>query len=172
MTTRLNAYGYADLCRGDLEWLAKQPRTLERDHIAEIIIASLDHEYGHYHERGSMSVSPLTESLRNTWISRMSDEEKRCSIAIVLNKQQFLEDLSKRIPHLPTPTIAPGPDLDFLGLTWEVPTPNEGPTHINVQVHKRSIEYFINTSESVWSTTSLAGLVSSQFVAKLREIFK
>lgn len=42
---KLNREGYEALIEGDLSWLMRQPRTLERDHVAEVLKASVDHEY-------------------------------------------------------------------------------------------------------------------------------
>lgn len=44
--TRLNRETYERLIAENRAWLAKQPRTLERDHIDLILKASPDHEYG------------------------------------------------------------------------------------------------------------------------------
>ena len=35
--TKLNKAAYLDLLAGDLEWLLKQPRTLERDHVHQVL---------------------------------------------------------------------------------------------------------------------------------------
>lgn len=45
MTTKLNRATYAEIIQGDLEWLLKQPRTLERTHIVQIVCASGSHEF-------------------------------------------------------------------------------------------------------------------------------
>ena len=45
MSMKLNRAGYQQLIDEDLAWLMKQPRTLERDHIAEIVRLSPDREY-------------------------------------------------------------------------------------------------------------------------------
>jgi len=45
MGTTLNRDAYERLIAEDLEWLLKQPRTLERDHIESIVRRSADHEY-------------------------------------------------------------------------------------------------------------------------------
>lgn len=45
MTTKLTRSGYEAIVKGDLSWLLRQPRSLERDHIAEVVKASVDHEY-------------------------------------------------------------------------------------------------------------------------------
>ena len=46
MTSRLNRRSYAQLIREDLEWLMKQPRTLEREHIRLILERAVEYEYG------------------------------------------------------------------------------------------------------------------------------
>lgn len=46
MTGKLTRDAYRRLIEEDLQWLMKQPRTLERSHIAEIIKASERNEYG------------------------------------------------------------------------------------------------------------------------------
>ena len=43
--SRLTRHAYEKMLREDLAWLDKQPRTLERDHIREIVKASPDLEY-------------------------------------------------------------------------------------------------------------------------------
>ena len=45
MSHKLSPDAYKKLIDEDLAWLAAQPRTLERDHIIEIVKASLNHEY-------------------------------------------------------------------------------------------------------------------------------
>ena len=37
---------YQKLIDGDLDWLMKQPKTLERDHIAAIVRESVETNYG------------------------------------------------------------------------------------------------------------------------------
>lgn len=44
--SRMNRTTYEQLISEDLEWLLKQPRSLERDHIEAIVRRSVDHEYG------------------------------------------------------------------------------------------------------------------------------
>ena len=39
------------MIREDLDWLLKQPRTLEREHIEVIVKRSVEHEYGALEER-------------------------------------------------------------------------------------------------------------------------
>lgn len=46
MAGKLNRWGYARLIKENLEWLDKQPRTLERDHIREIVLWSVKQLYG------------------------------------------------------------------------------------------------------------------------------
>lgn len=46
MGTILNREGYEKLIQEDLEWLRKQPRTLEREHIELIVSQSPDQLYG------------------------------------------------------------------------------------------------------------------------------
>lgn len=46
MTMRLNRRAYEELVAQDIAWLEAQPRTLERDHVIDIVKASPDHEYG------------------------------------------------------------------------------------------------------------------------------
>ena len=45
MGTTLNRSAYEKLIAENIEWLLKQPRTLERDHIEAIVRRSADHEY-------------------------------------------------------------------------------------------------------------------------------
>jgi hypothetical protein len=42
MTMKLNKYAYQNLIAENTEWLLKQPRTLERDHIEVVLKASID----------------------------------------------------------------------------------------------------------------------------------
>lgn len=46
MSMRMNRRAYQKLIDGDMEWLMKQPRTLEREHIEIILKLSPDKEYG------------------------------------------------------------------------------------------------------------------------------
>lgn len=46
MGCRLNRKSYARLIQEDIEWLMKQPRTLERDHIKMILKWSINELYG------------------------------------------------------------------------------------------------------------------------------
>lgn len=41
--SELNRPAYEQLLREDLDWLLKQPRTLERDHIADVLRWNLSH---------------------------------------------------------------------------------------------------------------------------------
>lgn len=45
MGTTLNRDAYEKLIAEDIEWLMKQPRTLERDHIAKVLRRSPEREY-------------------------------------------------------------------------------------------------------------------------------
>jgi hypothetical protein len=72
MTTKLNRSAYEQLVVEDLEWLDKQPRTLEREHIRVLLEQSADLLYGTppmpvntgcwevYPFAGSWSVRPAT----------------------------------------------------------------------------------------------------------------
>ncbi len=42
---RMNRAAYEQMICEDVEWLAQQPRTLERDHIMLVLRVSADHEY-------------------------------------------------------------------------------------------------------------------------------
>lgn len=46
MSIRLNRESYQKLVDEDIEWLLKQPRSLERDHIESIVKNSVDIYYG------------------------------------------------------------------------------------------------------------------------------
>lgn len=46
MPSKMNRKAYEELIQEDLKWLKKQPRTLEREHIIEIVKSSPDREYG------------------------------------------------------------------------------------------------------------------------------
>ena len=45
MGSPLTRRGFEQLIAGDLEWLAAQPRSLERDHIAALLRESVDRYY-------------------------------------------------------------------------------------------------------------------------------
>lgn len=45
MGTRMNRTAYAELVAGDLEWLQRQPHSLERTHIEQIVRSSVDMHY-------------------------------------------------------------------------------------------------------------------------------
>ena len=45
MSSKMNRHAYQQLIDEDIAWLEKQPRTLERDHIALIVRQSVDAEY-------------------------------------------------------------------------------------------------------------------------------
>lgn len=46
MSGQLNRHAYRKLVQEDIDWLLAQPRTLERDHIHAVLLASELHEYG------------------------------------------------------------------------------------------------------------------------------
>lgn len=46
MTMMLNRKGYQELIDGDLEWLLRQKRCLERDHIEAVLRESTERIYG------------------------------------------------------------------------------------------------------------------------------
>ena len=46
MGTKVNRAAYEKLIKEDLEWLLSQPRTLERDHIQQILLDSPNRLYG------------------------------------------------------------------------------------------------------------------------------
>jgi len=46
MPIRMNREAYEKLIAENLEWLEKQPRTLEREHVIQIVRQSPDREYG------------------------------------------------------------------------------------------------------------------------------
>lgn len=64
MGTTLNRHAYQRLIDEDLEWLLKQPRTLERDHIEAIVRASLHNEY----------VLRQAAEAAQAWIARVSNQ--------------------------------------------------------------------------------------------------
>lgn len=43
---KLSRQAYAQLIQEDIDWLLKQPRTLERDHIILILRHAVEYEYG------------------------------------------------------------------------------------------------------------------------------
>jgi hypothetical protein len=43
---RLNRDAYAKLVAEDMAWLDRQPRTLEREHIRQILTLAVEYEYG------------------------------------------------------------------------------------------------------------------------------
>lgn len=45
MPTKLNKRSFQQLIKGDLEWLSKQPRTLERQHIEDMLRDAPDRYY-------------------------------------------------------------------------------------------------------------------------------
>ena len=45
MSSRLNKKAYESLIQEDLEWLMKQPKSLERDHIKIILEHAVSYEY-------------------------------------------------------------------------------------------------------------------------------
>lgn len=45
MSSKLNRHAYEKMIAEDIAWLEKQPRTLERDHIVEVLRCSPDREY-------------------------------------------------------------------------------------------------------------------------------
>lgn len=45
MSTKLNHAAYADLVAEDITWLDKQPQAIERDHIRQVLRASVDGLY-------------------------------------------------------------------------------------------------------------------------------
>lgn len=46
MSMRLTRVAYKKLIDQDLEYLKKQPRTLERDHVLVILDKAVEYEYG------------------------------------------------------------------------------------------------------------------------------
>lgn len=54
MAGRLTRAAYQQLIDGNIEWLLKQPRTLERDHIHEILKMAVDYEYGPLNKDGTI----------------------------------------------------------------------------------------------------------------------
>jgi len=42
MSCRLNRQAYQRLIQEDIDWLLRQPRSLERDHVHEILLWMLD----------------------------------------------------------------------------------------------------------------------------------
>jgi len=46
MGTKLNRRSYERLINEDIDWVKAQPRTLERDHVIEVLKASPEREYG------------------------------------------------------------------------------------------------------------------------------
>jgi len=57
---RLNKEGYQQLIDEDIVWLEKIPRTLERDHIIDVLRASVAHEY-HSFIAADLKPSPCQE---------------------------------------------------------------------------------------------------------------
>lgn len=55
MSMKLGKNAYKELIQGNIDWLLKQSRTLQRDHILEIVKASIDYEYPPADERGGWS---------------------------------------------------------------------------------------------------------------------
>ena len=46
MEMMINREAYQKLIEGDIEWLLKQPRSLERDHIVSVLKNSVEEIYG------------------------------------------------------------------------------------------------------------------------------
>lgn len=46
MPTKLNRSAYQKLIVEDVAWLLRQPRSLEREHIEQVLMVSPDREYG------------------------------------------------------------------------------------------------------------------------------
>lgn len=46
MSSRLNRHSYAKLIQEDINWLMRQPHTLEREHIRLILERAIEYEYG------------------------------------------------------------------------------------------------------------------------------
>lgn len=63
MTTKLNRQAYADIVAENLEWLNKQPHSLERDHLRVIAEHSVRHEYGEC-ERELRALREVAEAAR------------------------------------------------------------------------------------------------------------
>jgi hypothetical protein len=59
---KMNREAYEDLIRGDLAWLDREPRTLEREHIAEVLRGSVDLNY-----------PPVTAESRTAAVLRLED---------------------------------------------------------------------------------------------------
>jgi hypothetical protein len=56
MAGKLNRAGYEQLIAGDQAWLQRQPRTLERDHIMEIVKDSVR---AYYDPPGDCPAAPM-----------------------------------------------------------------------------------------------------------------
>jgi hypothetical protein len=46
MPTELNRQAFSDIVEEDIKWLEKQPRTLERCHIIDVLRKSVEWRYG------------------------------------------------------------------------------------------------------------------------------
>jgi len=46
MSIMMDRPAYEQMIQEDIDWLMKQPRTLERDHVVEVLKASTDRIYG------------------------------------------------------------------------------------------------------------------------------
>lgn len=98
MGTTLNRHAYQRLINEDLEWLLKQPRTLERDHIEAIVRISPKREY---ETSCDLCHEPLAFCRCRT-IGRIS-----------INRETETEKF-ERVSESPSPTAATTPPLAAL----------------------------------------------------------
>lgn len=75
---KLNRFAYEKLINSNIDWLRKQPPSLERDHIESIVLASANHEYRH-------DVAP--------------DEEIRCLSDNVVDLREALYKICDMVEH-------------------------------------------------------------------------
>jgi RNA:NAD 2'-phosphotransferase (TPT1/KptA family) len=69
MAGKLTRTGYEELIKKDIEWLQKQPRTLERSHIIAIVIDSVK---AYYEPAGDCPNAPMPGK------GHKIDEDNKC----------------------------------------------------------------------------------------------
>lgn len=76
MGTNMNSDAYRKLIDEDLEWLNKQPRTLEREHIKQIVEDSINLYYPHLVE--NLAIHDVVDSACFDYVDGINMDCAKC----------------------------------------------------------------------------------------------
>lgn len=92
MVMRLNREAYAKLIAENITWLDKQPRSLEREHIRQILLKVVEYEYGPAPVDESWPPPAVATSTEGIGVGRAATATKRSGDGIGIGRTSEARD--------------------------------------------------------------------------------